>query len=166
MNTQITVVHPFEPVYDENSKILILGSFPSVKSREQGFYYAHPQNRMWKILSIILNTKIGASADDKKCFLLDYNIAMWDVLLKCDITGSADSSIKNIIPADLTPVIDYGKLRAVFCNGGVSYKYYLKFDKNKFGLPVFKMPSTSPANARYRLEHLVSTWSAIKDYLY
>ena len=122
-----TVKHEIPPVYDKNSKILILGSFPSVKSRENQFFYHHPQNRFWKVLSGVVGCDIPVTIDDKKEFLLNNNIAVWDVIASCEIEGSSDSSIKNVVVNDLNKIIDTCDIKQIFCNGGKSFELYKKY---------------------------------------
>lgn len=153
------VTHPFEPIYDKNSKILILGSFPSVKSREDNFYYAHPQNRFWKVLQKIYNYKGELLTKEAKIkFLIDNNIAIWDSIKSCDIENSDDSSIKNAIPNDIEMILKNSNVKKIFCNGNASYKVFKKYNKD-IDAKVDVLPSTSPANARYTLDKLVEVWS-------
>lgn len=152
------VIHPFKPVYDKNSKILILGSFPSIKSREENFYYAHPKNRFWKVLQEIYGSEELLSKEKKIEFLLKNNIAIWDSIKSCEIENSDDSSIKNAIPNDINEIIEKSSITRIFCNGNASYKVFKKYYKNDFNVKVDILPSTSPANARYRLEDLVNIW--------
>lgn len=152
------VTHPFKPIYDKNSKILILGSFPSVKSREDNFYYAHPQNRFWKVLQKIYNYKGELTTKEEKTkFLLDNNIAIWDSIKECDIENSDDSSIKNAIPNDIEMLLKNSNIEKIFCNGNKSYEVFKKYHKN-INVEVDVLPSTSPANARYTLDKLVDVW--------
>ena len=153
------VIHPFEPIYNQNSKILILGSFPSVKSREDEFYYAHPQNRFWKVLEKIYHEKIENSKEGKTNFLLEHEIAIWDSIYSCEIENSEDASIKNAVPNNLAPLLENSKIDKIFCNGNASYQVFQKYYHQKILLPVRALPSTSPANARYSLEKLVQIWS-------
>ena len=158
-----TIVHPLEAEFDENSRILILGSFPSVKTREYGFFYGNKQNRFWKLLSLIFEDEIGEKIKDKKEFLHRNQIALWDVIYKCDIIGSSDSSIKNVEPTDLSKIIKTANIQNIYCNGGLSYKLYKKYQIKNLGMDAFKLPSTSPANARYSLEDLFDSWKIIKE---
>ena len=160
-----TVKHEIPPVSDKNSKILILGSFPSVKSRESQFFYHHPQNRFWKVLSSVLDKDTPITIDEKKDFLLDNNIALWDVIASCDIEGSSDSSIKNVVANDLNKIIDTCDIKQIFCNGGKSFELYKKYCEKNTNLKAIKLPSTSPANARFSLEKLVEDWKVIQDYI-
>ena len=150
------IIHPIAPVYDENSKILILGSFPSVKSREYGFFYGHPQNRFWKVISKICNEKTPESIDDKKALLLRNGIALWDVIASCEITGSADSSIKNAVPNDLSRIFETAEIKAVFTNGKTAHRLYEQYNKN--GIKAVCLPSTSPANAVWTEDKLYKHW--------
>jgi len=161
----IRIEHPIAPVYDKNSKILILGSFPSVKSREGMFFYHHPQNRFWKVLSTVLKQPLPESIEDKRSFLLKHGLAVWDVVASCEIEGSADSSIKNVIPNDLTPILKTADIRRIVCNGNTSYKLYMKHIYPNTGILPLKMPSTSPANAACSLDGLIEAWRQIRQYL-
>ena len=161
-----TVKHEIPPVYDKNSKILILGSFPSVKSRENQFFYHHPQNRFWKVLSGVVGCDIPVTIDDKKEFLLNNNIAVWDVIASCEIEGSSDSSIKNVVVNDLNKIIDTCDIKQIFCNGGKTVELYKKYCEKNTNLKAIKLPSTSPENARFSLEKLINEWQIIKNFLY
>lgn len=152
------VKHSFEPVYDENSQILILGSLPSVKSREEGFYYGHPRNRFWQVLSQILDWTLPQTTEEKKSMLLKNRIAVWDVIQECDIIGSSDSSIKNVRPAQLGIILDTANIRAIYGNGKTASKLYCKYLQKESGIQIRELPSTSPANASYSLERLVEIW--------
>ncbi len=152
------ISHTFQPVYDENSRILILGSFPSVKSREQGFYYGHPQNRFWKVLAALCNCEVPRTIEEKKIMLLANYIAVWDVIDSCDIIGSSDSSIKNVIPADIAGLLAETKITRIFANGKTAGSLYEKFSREKTGMEITVLPSTSPANAMFSLEKLVENW--------
>ncbi len=155
------VKHELPPIYNEFSRILILGTMPSVKSREVGFYYGHPKNRFWKVLENVFEEQII----DKKEFLLKHHIALWDVLASCSIKGSSDASIKNAKPNNIQKIIKETEIKAIFTTGKTAYKYYLKFFKDKIELPVFCLPSTSPANAKIKEEELVDAYKKIKDIL-
>ena len=148
----------FGPLYDNRSEILILGSFPSVKSREVEFFYGHPQNRFWKVISAVYGCETPATIDEKKAFALENRIALWDTIDSCDIIGSDDSSIKNIIPTDINLILSAADIKAVFCNGAVSHKLYMKHSYPLTGVPAVKLPSTSPANAAYSLDKLITIW--------
>lgn len=159
------IVHPLEPLYDENSKILILGSFPSVKTREYGFFYGHKQNRFWKIMENLFDASLTRDIEERRDFLLSHNIAVFDSIYACDIIGSSDASIKNVVPSDLKEVVEGSKISKVFCNGGTSFKYYKKYHRDILGIDAIQLPSTSPANARYSLEDLIEEWKIILKYL-
>lgn len=157
------VIHKIPPVYNKNSQILILGSFPSVKSREGRFFYHHKQNRFWKVLSTIVNDVLPETIDEKKDFLLKNHIAVWDVIASCDIEGSSDSSIKNAVPNDFSDILKAAPIRKIYTNGGTAYKLYHKYCEKVTGFEAVKLPSTSPANASYSLERLISQWNQISN---
>lgn len=159
------IKHPIEPVYDSNSRILILGSFPSVKSRENLFFYGHPQNRFWKVLAAILEKDIPETIAEKRSLLLSSGIALWDVIASCEITGSSDSSIKHVAPTDLTPILENGQIQCIFVNGKTAMKYFEKYQKKVLQRDAICLPSTSPANAMWSLERLIEQWSIIKKYV-
>ena len=158
-------VHPFPPLYDQHSRILILGSFPSVKSREQMFFYGHPQNRFWKMLPMVLGEPVPQSIEEKRQLVLRHGIALWDVIESCEITGSSDSSIRNVKVNDLSRILLAGDIRQIYVNGGTAYRYYMKYTKPKLGIDAIKLPSTSPANAAWSLERLAEAWSIIREHL-
>ena len=155
------VIHPFSPVWNEASRILILGSFPSVRSRENGFYYGHPQNRFWKVTTKVFGVQEPRTVEEKKTFLLSHGIAVWDVIASCDITGSSDSSIKNVVPNDLTLILETADIRTIFVNGKTAEKFYNKYIKDTIGRPAVCLPPTSPANAAWSVERLVEAWHRI-----
>lgn len=155
----------FGPVYDTNSKILILGSFPSVKSREAAFYYGHPQNRFWPLMGKILNCEMPQSIDGRKRLLLKNGIALWDTIEECDIIASSDSSIKNVIPVDIMRILNEAQIREVFCNGATSFKLFMKYLSPVCGRTPKKLPSTSPANAAWSLDRLYEEWKVILSQL-
>lgn len=148
--------HTIDPVYNENSEILILGSFPSVKSRETRFFYGHPQNRFWKVISAIFEERCPETTEEKKAFLLRNRIAVWDVIKSCDIQGSSDSSIKNVTPNDLGVILKNAPIKRIFTNGAAAYKLFKKYNG---GTDAVCLPSTSPANAAKSLEKLIEEWS-------
>lgn len=152
------VVHEFEPVYDEHSRILILGSFPSIKSREQQFYYGHPQNRFWKVTAGVCGETVPETIEEKKSFLLRNHIAVWDVIESCDIVGSSDSSIKNVIANDMDVILHVANIRAIYANGDKAYQLFLKYCKKEGQPEIYKLPSTSPANAAWNVERLITAW--------
>jgi len=153
--------HSFEPVYNATSKVLILGTFPSVKSREQNFYYAHPQNRFWKVIASLTQTPLPITIEAKKEMLLKHGIALWDVIYSCDITGSSDSSIKNVIPMDFSKILKETSIKQIYANGATAEKLYQKYCEVTTGIPIIKLPSTSPANAAFSLEKLLAEWRVI-----
>ena len=152
------IEHGFEPVYDKRSTILILGTMPSVKSRETDFYYGHPQNRFWKVIAQVTGEKVPITIREKKALLLRNGIAIWDVIKECDIVGSDDSSIKNVVPADIKGILDMTGIKNVYGNGAKACELYEKFILQDTKIPIIKLPSTSPANAAYSLEKLVDIW--------
>lgn len=156
-------IHPIAPVFDKDSKVLILGSFPSVRSREEGFFYGHPQNRFWKVTSRIFGEELPVTIEEKKAFLIRNHIALWDVIGSCEIDGSSDSSIRDVTVNDLSVILGTADIRAIFLNGKKAEQYYLKYL-----FPILKrdavcLPSTSPANAAWNLEKLADAWKIIKD---
>ena len=151
--------HGFLPVYDERSEVLILGSFPSVKSREQGFYYGHPQNRFWKVVAALCDEPVPVTIEEKKAMLLRHHIAIWDVIDSCDIIGSSDSSIKNVVPADIAGLLVKTKIERIFANGKTAGKLYEKYVKELTRKEITVFPSTSPANAACSFDKLVMLWS-------
>lgn len=157
------IIHPFEPLFDENAEILILGSLPSVKSREQGFFYGHKQNRFWRLMARLYEEPEPAYDDieAKKAIILNNHIALWDSIYSCDIIGSSDSSIKNVVPTDLKRVVEQSHVRRVYCNGSTSGKYYEKYHEARLGIRAVTLPSTSPANAAWTLERLTEAWSVV-----
>ena len=157
------LIHPIRPVFDKDSRILILGSFPSVKSREEGFFYGHPQNRFWRVTAQVFGEKTPMSVDEKKSFLLRNHISLWDVIGSCEIDGSSDASIRNVTVNDLSVILETADIQAVFLNGKKAEQLY-----KKYLLPVVKrdavcLPSTSPANASWSLEKLVEAWKIIAE---
>lgn len=157
------VEHMIDPVYDKNSKILILGSFPSVKSRQQVFFYGHPQNRFWKVIAGVMGCSVPESIDEKKEMLLSHYVAVWDVIESCDIIGSSDSSIKDVKVNDFNRILDSADISKIYANGGKAYELYMKYAIEKTGRDIIKLPSTSPANAAWNLERLIDAWSIIRS---
>ncbi len=156
------VKHTINPIYNKKSNILILGTFPSVKSRENKFFYSHPQNRFWKIIAYITNTSpVPSTIDEKKNMLLNNKIALFDVIKSCDITGSSDTSIKNVEPWDLSIILDSCNIKKIYANGNKAYELYMKYCYNNLKRSIIKLPSTSPANASFNFERLLSEWSQI-----
>ncbi len=157
--------HTFDPIYDGNSKVLILGSFPSVKSREQQFYYGHPQNRFWRVLSIILQCECPETIEQKRQMLLSNYIAVWDVIAECDIIGSSDSSIKNVKVNPLNQIIKVCEIRKIYLNGATAAKLYREYSQEQIKTECIQLPSTSPANAAYSIERLCEQWAAVREAL-
>ena len=163
-NQQLThVKHEFDPIFDENSEILILGTLPSVKSREQNFYYGHPQNRFWKVIAALFEEPVPEGIPEKKDLLLKHHIALWDVIAECDIAGSSDSSIKNVVPAELSVILDHAPIRQIYANGAKAYDLYKKYTYPATGRDIRKLPSTSPANAAFQMERLLEAWQEILE---
>jgi hypoxanthine-DNA glycosylase len=156
------IEHPIPPVYDENSRILILGSFPSVKSREAMFFYGHPQNRYWKVLAAIFGEEVPMTVPERRAFLILNHIAAWDVIASCDIEGSADSTIRNVTANDLRPILEKGKIENIFVNGKTAEKMYKKYTQSILNRECICLPSTSPANAAWKLDKLIEAWRIIK----
>lgn len=159
------VIHNLKPVYNENSKVLILGSLPSLKSREIGFYYSHPQNRFWKTLERVYEEKIGTSINERKEFVLKHNIALFDVIKSCDINSSSDSSIKNIVPNNISTILKETKIEVIFATGKKAYDLYNKHIFPKTKIEAIYLPSTSPANCPKGIEEkLYDTYKEIRKY--
>ncbi len=157
------VNHEFAPVFDEKSRVLVLGTLPSGKSREMGFYYGHPQNRFWKVMAALFDEDVPQTIDEKKAMLLRNGVAVWDVVESCDIIGASDSSIKNVVPADVAGLLRQTGIKRVFANGALAKKLYDKYTLKTTGIEAVKLPSTSPANARFGLEDLLESWSCIRE---
>lgn len=155
------ITHPFPPLYDKKSKILILGSFPSVKSREQMFFYGHPQNRFWKVIAAVFECDAPETIEEKKAFLLENGIALWDVIASCEITGSSDSSIRNVKANDISKILEEADIRQIFVNGKTAEKYYKKYTKAQTGREAACLPSTSPANAAWSASRLIEKWKEL-----
>lgn len=154
--------HPIDPVYDGQSEILILGSFPSVKSREEMFFYGHFQNRFWKVLAAVYESPLPQTVSEKKEFLLANRIALWDVIASCEITGSSDSSIKNVVPNDVSRILSASDIRQIYVNGKTAEKYYNRYLRSILGMDAVCLPSTSPANASWNFLRLVDAWRRIR----
>ncbi len=157
------VTHTFEPVYDGNSEILVLGTFPSVKSRESAFYYGHPQNRFWKVLAGLTGEEVPGSIAEKKTLLLKHRIAIWDVIRSCDIEGSSDSSIRSVEANDIAGLLRASRIREIYGNGDKACQLYNRFCREQTGKEIHRLPSTSPANAAFSLGRLLECWSVILD---
>lgn len=157
------IEHPISPIYDETSKLLILGSFPSVKSRENHFFYGHPQNRFWKVVAAVFQQEVPESIEEKKEFLYRNHIAVWDVIKSCDITGSSDSSIKNVTANDIGKLLEEAPIRRIFVNGKKAESLYQKYIFPITGRTATVLPSTSPANAVWNLQRLIQAWEQIRE---
>ena len=153
------IVHPIPPLYNESSRILILGSFPSVKSREQGFFYGHKQNRFWRVMARICGADLPQSIEEKTNLILDNNFALWDVIHSCEIEGSADSTIKNVQPNDLGEILENANIKAIFVNGKKAEALYKKYIENSINIKAICLPSTSPANASWSEDRLYEYWN-------
>ena len=160
------VTHEFQPVFNRDSRVLILGTFPSVKSRQQQFYYGHPQNRFWRVTAALLKKEVPVTIEEKKKMLLDGHIAIWDVIDTCDIEGSSDSSIRNVKANDIGGLLAQTSIRAVFADGDkVRASFTWKYCMEQAGREIIRLPSTSPANAAWTLEKLIQAWSVIREYM-
>ena len=157
--------HPFPAIYAPDSRIQILGSFPSVKSREQMFFYGHPQNRFWRVMAALLGADMPQTVEEKRAFLLANHIALWDVIASCDIAGSSDASIRNAVPNDLTPILETASIRQIFTNGGTAHRLYRKYIYPLTGREDTVLPSTSPANAARSLDALINAWQPVREAL-
>lgn len=153
--------HPFGPLYDASSRILILGSFPSVKSREQQFFYGHPQNRFWRLTAGLLGEPLPQTTEEKRGMLLSHRIALWDTVAACTLTGSSDASIRDAVPNDLSGILSAADIRTIYCNGNTSWKLYERYVRPVTGRSAVKLPSTSPANAAWSMEKLAEAWKVI-----
>ena len=160
---RMRVVHPIVPVFDENSRILILGSFPSVKSREAMFFYGHPQNRFWKVTAAVFGDEVPSTVEEKREFLLRNHIAVWDVIKECEISGSSDASIRNVKANELSLILDRARILQIYVNGKTAEKMYRKYTEKSVGRRCIVLPSTSPANAAWSLEKLTEAWSVIRN---
>ena len=156
--TYTHVIHPFPPLIDTRCELLILGSLPSVKSREQMFFYGHPQNRFWPLLAAVFGERTPETIDEKKTLALRHHIALWDTIYSCDIVGSGDSSIRNVTPTDLRALLDAAPIRRIFCNGRTSGMYYHRYQEKVLHIPAVTLPSTSPANAAWSMQRLLEVW--------
>lgn len=157
------LTHTFAPVFNKDSKVLILGSFPSVKSRENNFYYGHPQNRFWKVLARIFEADVPQTIEEKRTFLLGHHIAVWDVIESCTIIGSSDSSIKDVVVNDFSKILEKSSIEKIYVNGGKAYELYHKYAQQQTGIEAVKLPSTSPANAAWNVDRLCQEWDVIRQ---
>ena len=155
--------HPFGPLYDGNSRVLILGSFPSVKSREQNFFYGHPQNRFWKTIAALYHQETPVTIPRKRELILSHGLALWDSIASCVVTGSADASIRDVRPNDLRIILDHCPVSRIYCNGRKSFEMYEKYIRPDIGREAVCLPSTSPANAQWSPERLTEAWSVLKE---
>lgn len=160
-----TLTHTFDPIYNKDSRILILGSFPSVKSRENNFYYGYPQNRFWKVIAGVTGNPVPVSIEEKKELLLNNHIAIWDVIASCSIQGSSDSSIRDVVVNDFTKVLADSAIQTIYVNGNKAYELYHKYAEPQTGIEAIKLPSTSPANAAWSVVRLCEKWKQILTYL-
>lgn len=159
------IIHSIEPIFDAESRVLILGTMPSPKSREVQFYYGHPQNRFWRVLAAVLGEEVPQSVPEKKAMLLRHRIALWDVLAECEITGASDSSIRNPVANDLSVILGHAPVQAVFTTGATAWKLYTRLQKPHTGIEAVRLPSTSPANCAVKMEALTETYKAILPWL-
>lgn len=157
------IVHPIPPTYDEHSEILILGSFPSPKSRESGYFYGHPRNRFWRVVATIFSDDIPDTVEQKRAFLLRHHIAAWDVIHSCVITGASDSSIRDVVVNDISQILRTAEIRDIYVNGKTAYRYYQTYMEPVTGRKAVCLPSTSPANAAWSVEQLVDAWRVIRQ---
>lgn len=155
-------VHPIPPVFDTDSTVLVLGSFPSVKSRESGFFYGHAQNRFWRVTAAVFGCPVPVTIPEKRAFLLQNHVALWDVIASCDIDGSSDASIKNVRPNDLAPLLAASKITHIFTNGATADALYTRWQFPATGISAVRLPSTSPANAAWSLDRLIDAWRVIR----
>ena len=156
------IQHPFPPLFGPGSDTLILGSFPSVKSREAMFFYGHPQNRFWRVVAALYGDPVPQTIEEKKALILSHRLALWDSIASCEITGSSDASIRNAVPTDLSAILAHSSVTRIFCNGAQSYRIYCRYQLPRTGIEAVKLPSTSPANAACSLEILIEAWRIIR----
>lgn len=160
MNLQ-TVVHTIPPLYDSHSRVLLLGSIPSPKSREIGFFYGHPQNRFWRVLAAVLGEEVPQTIEEKRAMCLKHHVALWDTIARCDIEGASDTSIRNAIPNDIGKLVRESEITRIFATGGKSAELYRKLIEPQLHIPITQLPSTSPANAAWSLERLIEAYRVI-----
>ncbi len=159
------LIHPFGPLYDERSRVLVLGSFPSPKSREQSFFYGHPHNRFWRVMAAVLGQDVPQTIDEKRAFCAEMRIALWDVLAEAEIVGASDASIRNPVPNDLAPILARAPIERIFCTGATAGRLYRRLIEPVTGIPAETLPSTSPANAAMTFERLVRAYAPLADVL-
>ena len=157
------IVHPFPPLFCGESDTLILGSFPSVISREAMFFYGHPQNRFWKLAAMLFGEPVPETIEEKTALILNNRLALWDSIKSCTITGSSDSSVRDVVPNDLSLIFENSRVNRVFCNGALSHKMYMKYIFPETNVKAVKLPSTSPANAAFSIDRLYEHWKIILD---
>ena len=157
------IQHPFGPLYNANSRVLILGSFPSVKSREQNFFYGHPQNRFWRVIAAVFSQPVPETVEEKKRLILENGLALWDSIASCEISGSSDASIKNARANDISVILNSCDIERIYCNGRKSHELYCRYIEPQTGRAAICLPSTSPANAQWKLEKLIDAWSEIAE---
>lgn len=157
-DTAQLIEHSIDPIFDARSRLLMLGTMPSPKSREQGFFYGHPQNRFWKVLAAVFSAPVPKSIPEKRTFLLEHRIALWDVLASCEIAGASDASIRNPKPNDLRRILDRAPIERIFCTGAKAAQLYRRLCEPTTGIPCLQLPSTSPANAAMRLDDLIEVY--------
>ncbi len=162
MDDTSRIMHPFGPLYNSHSRVLILGSFPSVRSREQQFFYGHPQNRFWKVISVLYGEQVPVTIPEKKKLILSHGLALWDSIASCVITGSSDASIRDVRANDLRVILDHCPIEKIFCNGRKSHEMYQRFIQDDIQREAVCLPSTSPANAQFSLDRLIAAWSVIR----
>lgn len=155
------IQHPFGPLYSEHSRVLILGSFPSIKSREQNFFYGHPQNRFWKVVAAVFGTPVPVMIEEKKKLIIENDLALWDSIASCEIIGSSDASIRNAKANDISRILKECSIERICCNGRKSYELYRKYIEPMTGFEAICLPSTSPANAQWSLDRLIEAWQVI-----
>ena len=154
-------VHPIPPLFCAESRVLILGSFPSIASREAKFFYGHPQNRFWRVMAALTGRPVPQTVGDKTALILENGFALWDSVASCTVTGSSDSSIRDVVPNDLRIITEHAPIERIFCNGNTSLKYYRRYNEPLLGRPAVVLPSTSPANAAWSLQRLAEAWRVI-----
>ena len=157
------IVHPFAPIYDASSEILILGSLPSVSSRENGFYYGHSRNRFWPLMAELFAAEPPRTKEEKTALLLQNRVALWDAVYSCELRASDDSSIRNVVPTDLSVILNASGIRAIYANGAKAGELYRRYQEKLTGMPITVLPSTSPANAAWQWERLLAAWSVIHE---
>lgn len=155
------IIHPIEPVFDAHSRVLILGSFPSVRSREEGFFYGHPRNRFWKVLAAVFGRKEPLTIPEKRALLLEEGVALWDVIASCEIDGSADSTIRHVAVNELSRIFETAQISQIFVNGKTAQRYYDRYLRPVVGREAVCLPSTSPANAAWSVEKLTKAWAVV-----